>query len=138
MIVGGASTIDLKAAFEVEGQGGKVGGANLQVGGPGPTFSGGVQSMLEKVAGEALLAPVRVGRQVVDVQFIENERGGEESEDPGGIVARLTNESDEGEKAGVGEKKMVPIDPTGAQATAEFERHHLRDQRGGEEFDADQ
>ena len=94
--------------------------------------------MLEKVAGEALLAPVRVGRQVVDVQFIENERGGEESEDPGGIVARLTNESDEGEKAGFGEEKMVPIDPTGAQATAEFERNHLRDQRGGKEFDADQ
>ena len=67
MIVGGASTIDLKAAFEVEGQGGKVGGANLKEGGPGPTLSGGVQSVPEKAAGKALLAPVRVGRQIVDV-----------------------------------------------------------------------
>jgi hypothetical protein len=67
------------------------------------------------------------------VQFIEDERGREETDQTaswGGV------EGDEGQEVRVREKVMVSLDPTGAQSTAEFERHRLGDQSGREGSDA--
>jgi hypothetical protein len=134
LIVGGPAAIDLKAEFDVEREGGEVGGANLEEGAPGATLASGGQSFAEKTSGDALLPPKGIGRHVVDVQFIEDERGGEEADHPetGEAV-----KGDQGQKVGVTKKVVIGIDPTGAQSAAEFECHCLGNEAGGEGRDAE-
>ena len=129
LVVGGPTAIDSKPEFEVEGEGGVVGRADLEERSLGATLASSVQSVTEKASGDALLSSKGIGSQVIDVQFIEDERGREETDytaSGGGV------EGDESQEGGVGEKVMVSLDPAGAQSTAEFERHRLRDQSGSE------
>jgi len=132
-IVSGSAAIDLKAEFEVEREGGQIGGANLEESDLGAALTGGGQSVAEKAGGDTLLSPKGIGRQVVDVQLIENERGGEEANHP---ETGEPVEGDQGHKVGIAEKVVVGVDPTGAQSAAEFERHRQGYEVGGEGRDA--
>ncbi len=133
LVVGGPAAVDLKTEFEIEREGGEVGGADLEESGLGATLASGGQSVTEKAGSNALLSPKRIGGQVVDVQFIEDERRGEEADHS---EAREAVERDQGQQVGVGEEMTVSLDPTSAQSTAEFERHRLGDQGKREGHDA--
>lgn len=132
-VVGRPAAIDLKSEFEVEGEGGEVGGADLEECDLGTTLASSGQSVLEEAGSNALLSPKRIGSQVVDVQFIEDKRRREEADHSNVWKAW---ECDQGQQIGVREKVMVPLDPASAQPTAEFERHRLGDPSGGERHEA--